>query len=1242
MANAGVTVGSVWLDVLPSMRDFGGQLVNQTEQASRQAGERAGDALGEATESGFKGRIAAIAAVGTAIGAAIGVAVSAALDIQAGQAKLQAQLGLTAQESERYGRVAGELYSNAYGDSLTTVNDAIAEVHRNIGENLNDADLSAITGTVLNLADTFGVDLVGSTQAVGQLMRTGLAPDAKTALDVITSGFQAGIDRGGDFMDTLTEYSVQFQKFGLDAHTATGILAQGMQAGARNSDLVADAIKEFSIRAIDGSKLTAEGFAAVGLNAGKMAGEIAKGGPTASAALDLTLDRLRAMPDPVARSQAAVALFGTQAEDLGEALFALDPSAAVSALGEVGGAADRMNQTLGETAQANITSFMRTMQMAFVTTVGGYVIPAITTLAGIIGPVLGPSLSLVGTILTGTVIPAIQGFGQWVQQSQGWLIPLAVGIGAFVLALNAASIATTLWGLATSAAATVMGIARGAVLAFQVGVWLLNAAMAANPVGIIVALLVGLVAGLVAAYQSSETFRNFVNGLWETIKSGAATAWELLQGFFGWLGTAASTVGSALASAWGGVLTAFQAVGDAASWLWNTILSPVFSAIGLGARVLVAVIFTVLVAPWLIAWNLLSAAATAFWTGVVQPVFNGLMSFLGGVWSFLDTNLFMPLRLGLAIVGSWFSAAGAEATGAFQALQAGLAAVWAIIDATVFAAIRYGLNILVTGFLWWKDQVVLAWTLVQAGLAAAWAWIDANVFAYVRLGLNLLVAGFNLYKDGAIQAWQLVQAGLAAAWSWIQSNVFQPIQQYLIGPLVGAFNTARDMAVGAWNALKDGIATVWNFILNNIWQPLVNFVTRDIPNAFNTAVEAVGRVWDGLREKFAAPIRFVVDVVYNKGIVPAWNWIAGVVNLPQLSTVGLGFASGGAVRGPGTGTSDDIPAWLSNGEHVWTSREVRAAGGHANVEALRELALNPNLGKRDPKLLNMALATGKLVEGADHDGPGISTTGFGGVRPHVAQAGHYLGRKYGIRSIGGVGARANASDHPKGLALDFMTSGENGTALANDVLGNMAHFAGKYVIWRQRINSGTGWRGMENRGSPTANHMDHVHVSFNGTPGQGGYAGGGAFFDPAAWVKKLFAKAIDSLAGLAGDNQWASMGAELAKTSVNGAVDWFVKWVTDNISRVASLILPFDSGGFLPTGWSTVYNGTGRPEPVLTDAQWSAMAENGAGTDGAALGGRIDDLIDAVRNARPITVEDRSGNPVETARAAQLALRLAR
>ncbi|WP_193117030.1 phage tail tape measure protein [Brachybacterium tyrofermentans] len=51
------------------------------------------------------------------------------------------------------------------------------------------------------------------------------------------------------------------------------------------------------------------------------------------------------------------------------------------------------------------------------------------------------------------------------------------------------------------------------------------------------------------------------------------------------------------------------------------------------------------------------------------------------------------------------------------------------------------------------------------------------------------------------------------------------------------------------------------------------------------------------------------------------------------------FASGGAVHGPGTGTSDSIDAKLSNNEHVWTANEVGVAGGHQAIYSLRQQIL---------------------------------------------------------------------------------------------------------------------------------------------------------------------------------------------------------------------------------------------------------------------------------------------------------------
>jgi hypothetical protein len=66
---------------------------------------------------------------------------------------------------------------------------------------------------------------------------------------------------------------------------------------------------------------------------------------------------------------------------------------------------------------------------------------------------------------------------------------------------------------------------------------------------------------------------------------------------------------------------------------------------------------------------------------------------------------------------------------------------------------------------------------------------------------------------------------------------------------------------------------------------------------------------------------------YNAATAP-WN-------VPSYST--LKIANGGHVRGPGTATSDSIPAYLSDGEFVMTSRAVRGAGNGSLRDGARRL-----------------------------------------------------------------------------------------------------------------------------------------------------------------------------------------------------------------------------------------------------------------------------------------------------------------
>lgn len=116
-------------------------------------------------------------------------------------------------------------------------------------------------------------------------------------------------------------------------------------------------------------------------------------------------------------------------------------------------------------------------------------------------------------------------------------------------------------------------------------------------------------------------------------------------------------------------------------------------------------------------------------------------------------------------------------------------------------------------------------------------------------------------------------------------------------------------------------------------------------------------------------------------------------------------------------------------------------------------------------------------------GCGMDTSGLGAVKPFVRDAAKFLGCLFGEPTTIGVAGRAGASDHPGGRAVDFMVDRATGDALAACALRNQAALGITYVIWRQRINTGGGWKTMEDRGGITANHYDHVHISFGSGAG---------------------------------------------------------------------------------------------------------------------------------------------------------------
>lgn len=104
-----------------------------------------------------------------------------------------------------------------------------------------------------------------------------------------------------------------------------------------------------------------------------------------------------------------------------------------------------------------------------------------------------------------------------------------------------------------------------------------------------------------------------------------------------------------------------------------------------------------------------------------------------------------------------------------------------------------------------------------------------------------------------------------------------------------------------------------------------------------------------------------------------------------------------------------------------------------------------------------------------------------GLQAHVAQFKNEVANAYGITSFSTY-RPGDAGDHGQGLAVDFIVP--VGSALGDEIAQYAINQIGSskisYVIWKQQIYGdwNMSWQMMEDRGSITANHMDHVHVSF--------------------------------------------------------------------------------------------------------------------------------------------------------------------
>ena len=756
----------------------------------------AGDIAGGAMKAGLEAAAAAIAALAAAALAGAKEVVQLGTDYQQATNQLSAQTGATGQELEELGGIAQEVYRNNFGDSISDVNEALATTRTNTG--LMGEELQKATESGYLLRDTFGMDFSESSRAASALMNK-FGISAQQAYNLIAVGAQNGANRNGDLLDVLSEYAPKYAEMGLTADDMMQTLIAGAENGVFQIDKVGDAVKEFSIRAIDGSDTTKEAFEALGLQASYVSAELAEGGPQARAAFLQVVNALQAVEDPLERNQLAVALFGTQFEDLGEQ--ALPILASIAEGGELStDALEQINDVRYNDAASALEGVRRKIVNEFLPLaqdMQGLLVDALSTIDDALADGFQPDdVKIIGEAVADALMEGIGTIETLLSENMGTITEmLDAAVAVVVEALPA---------LVDAILPAAMGLLQSVVDAITANVGPLSSLAAdivANVAGFLTEnapglmdaafdLLGGLADGLLAEDNLAELTTAAIEMIGSLATSLVENAGELLtrapeilqQLIDGILAVDWTETGAQVIDAVAGAL---QSAGQAllGIWDWLTAKAEEVDWVTLGSNI----------AGW--ARDQLATAGSA-----ITGAWDWLVSKAEEVdWVTLGSNIAGWARDQLATAGS-------AITGAWD---------WLVSKAEEVDWVTLGSNI--AG--WVKDQLATA----GAALTGLWDWILDS------LGLLDFAETCRNLVDGLAQ-------GISTAATNLKDTILKPFND-ILSWIKNLFGIASPSTV---------LSEIGGFLLDGLGAGLLEGVEA----VLTTVADVFGRIWDAIKSIF--------------------------------------------------------------------------------------------------------------------------------------------------------------------------------------------------------------------------------------------------------------------------------------------------------------------------------------------------------------------------------------------------------
>ena len=635
------------------------------------------------------------------------------------------------------------VYKNNFGESLEDVAEKMAKVKEVTGE-LDAGNLEKMTEKALTLEDVFGMDMQESLRGVQSLM-SHFGMTSEEAFDLMSSGAQQGLNYSDELGDNIAEYAGKFAEAGFSADEYFQYLQNGSQGGAYNLDKVNDAVNEVTTRLADGT--IADTMTQIDEKTGKVkdgtgiwSAETEKlfaawqnGEATQKDVFNSIVSDIQNTTSEQDKMNLAATAFGTMAED-GGTKFIESLSSVGDSFDDVKGKADDLAAVKYDTPQAAIQGIGRNLKVDLLDPMVQKLMPYLNQAAAWVTanlPAITQKITEVATTIKDGVVNTVKSVVEWVQK----LSPLLAAVGTAIAGLALVGLIQNLG--AVGAALKTWAMSTKLVTAAQ---WLLNAAMSANPIALVVIAIAALVAAFVVLWNKSEAFRNFWINLWDNVKAVASTAWEAITGFF-------SAAWDAIKAVWDVVLNYYKT-------LWN------------GIKAVFSVVKAVLLGFFKAAWT------------AIKAVWDGVVAYYQGIWD------------GIKAV---FSVVSSVLTSFFSAAWNGIKAVWNAVVA-YYQGIWDGIKAVFSGVeSWFQSIFSAAWTAVQ-GVFSNFGSFFQGLWDTIKSTFSNLGSSLSDAIGGA------VKSGLNGVLSMIENTINNGIG--LINGAIGLINALPGVNVGTIGELS--------------------------------------------------------------------------------------------------------------------------------------------------------------------------------------------------------------------------------------------------------------------------------------------------------------------------------------------------------------------------------------------------------------------------------------------------------